>query len=111
MNIGQCYLSCKKIAEAEHYLNEALAWGEEKNPNYGYLLNMLSALRLEQQKYSAADSLLKTGWTLIDSLPDKIDKADNRYYYAKLKLTRGEIQAAYQYAIQARNYYQLIGSK
>jgi signal transduction histidine kinase len=111
MNIGQAYLSNKKLAEAEYYLEEALAWGKEKNPNYGYLLNLFSTLRIEQQKYSSADSLLKAGWPLIDSLPDKIDKADNRYQFARLKMMEGEIQKAHDYAIDARGYYQSLKSK
>ena|GEM_PF-1638727 len=111
MNIGQAYLANEKLVEAEYYLNEAFAWGREKNPDYGYMLNLLSALRMEQQRYSDADSLLTVGWKLIDALPDKIDKADNRYYFAKLKLAQGEVQIALDYAIEARDYYQLMGSK
>jgi len=111
MNIGQSYLAHEKLAEAEDYLKKAFAWGKEKNPNYGHLLNLFSALRIEQQNYAIADSLLKAGWKLIDSLPDKIDKADNRYYFAKLKLAQGEIEKAYKYAIEAHRYYQLMGSK
>lgn len=111
MNIGQAYLANEKLKEAENYLNQALAWGKEKNENYGYLLNLLSALNIAQQRYSRADSLLTTGWKLINVLPDKIDKADNRYYFAKLKLAQGEIQTAYEYVIEARSYYQLLRSK
>ncbi len=111
MNIGQSYLANKRLAEAENYFKEALAWGERKNPNYGYLLNLFAALRIEQQKYSMADSLLKVGWRLIDALPDKMDKADNRYYFAKLKLAQGEALTAYEYAIESRSYYQRMDSK
>jgi len=68
-------------------------------------------LRIEQKKYTSADSLLTVGWKLIDSLPDKIDKADNRYYFARLKLAQGEIQKAFDYAVEARSYYQLMRSK
>ncbi len=111
MNIGQSYLAISRLTDAEYYLHKALARGEEKNPNYGYLFNLLSALRIEQQNYSAADSLLKVGWKMIDALSDKIDKADNRYYFAKLKLVQGEVERAYEYAMEARNYYQLLRSK
>jgi signal transduction histidine kinase len=111
MNIGQAYLANKKLTEAEFYLKEALTTGKEKNPNYGYLLNLLSALRIEQKNYSVADSLLQEGRKIVDALPDKIDKADNRYYLAKLKLAQGDALRSYEYAIEARNYYQLMRSK
>jgi len=111
MNIGQAYLASKKIEDAEFYLKKAAAWGKEKNPNYTYLLNLFSALRLEQKKYASADSLLAVGWKLMDSLPDKIDKADNRYNFAKLKLAQGEIQRAFDFAMEARGYYQSLKSK
>ncbi len=111
MNIGQAYLASKKLEEAEQYLNKVLLRGVEKNPNYGYLLNLLAALRLEQNKYPASDSILHFGWKVIEPLPDKIDKADNRYYFARLKLAQGEIQKANDYAIEAKKYYELIGSK
>jgi two-component system sensor histidine kinase/response regulator len=111
MNIGQAYLAIKNIEEAELYLKKAAAWGKEKNPNFTYLLNLFSALRLEQKKYASADSMLTVGWKLINALPDKIDKADNRYYFAKLKLAQGEIQSALDYAVEARGYYQMLRSK
>jgi two-component system sensor histidine kinase/response regulator len=111
MNIGQAFLASNNLADAEIYLKKAAAWGKEKNPNYTYLLNLFGALRLEQKKYASADSLLTVGWKLIDVLPDKIDKADNRYYFAKLKLAQGEIQSALDCAVEARGYYQLLRSK
>lgn len=111
INIGQSYLANRQLAQAEKYLKMALGYGREKIPNYGYLLNMLSALRIEQHQYVAADSLLKVGWKLINSLPDKVDKADNRYYFAKLKLAQGDISKAYDYAEEAHHYYVLTGSK
>ncbi len=111
MNIGQAYLASNKLADAELYLKKAAAWGKEKNPNYTYLLNLFSSLYIEQQKYTSADSLLTVGWKLISDLPDKIDKADNRYYFAKLKLAKGELQGAFDYAVEARGYYQLMRSK
>lgn len=111
MNIGQAFLVSNKLADAELYLKKAAAWGKEKNPNYTYLLNLFSSLYIEQKKYASADSLLIAGWKLISGLPDKIDKADNRYYFAKLKLAQGESQAAYDYAIEARGFYQLLRSK
>lgn len=110
-NIGQCYLSIKKLEEAETYLNLAFARGKEKNPNYGYLLNMFASLRLQQKKYLAADSILKEGWALIVTLRDKIDKADNRYYYAQLELAHNHLSKAYEYATEALGYYQQMGSK
>ncbi|WP_333821475.1 tetratricopeptide repeat-containing sensor histidine kinase [Ohtaekwangia sp.] len=111
INIGQTYLANKRLPEAEKYLNMALAYKQEEIPNYGYLVNMLSALRIEQQQYTAADSLLKAGWNIIDPLPDKIDKADNRYYAASLKLAQGDVQQAFKYAEEAYRYYKQIGSK
>jgi signal transduction histidine kinase len=111
INIGQTYLASKRLPEAEQYLNTALASEGPRIPNYGYLLNMLSALRIDQQKYDVADSLLSTGWNLIDRLQDRIDKADNRYYFAKLRLAQGDVQKAYDYAIAAYDYYVQIGSK
>ena len=111
MNIGQACLANERPKEAEYYLNQALARGKAKNENYGYLLNLLGSLRIAQQRYTAADSLLTAGWKLINLLPDKIDKADNRHYFAKLKLALGEIQNAHDYAIGALNNYQLLRSK
>jgi two-component system sensor histidine kinase/response regulator len=111
INIGQTYLANKRLAEAEKYLNMVLAHNRNEIPNYGYLLNMLSALRLEQQKYAVADSLLNAAWQTIDPLPDRIDKADNRYYFAKLKFAQDDIQAAFNYAKEAYDYYMQIGSK
>lgn len=111
MNIGQAFLASNNLTDAEIYLKKAAAWGKEKNPNYTYLLNLFSALCIEQKKYARADSLLTVGWKLINELPDKIDKADNRYYLAKLKLVEGKIQSAFDYAVEARSYYQLLRSK
>lgn len=111
INIGQTYLSNKRLPEAEKYLNMALAYGYRKIPNYGYLLNMLAALRIDQQQYALADSLLHAGWNLIDPLPDKIDKADNRYYFAKLRLIHGDVQQAFDYAKESYQYNMQIGSK
>jgi len=111
INIGQNCLANRQFLEAEKYFKMALAYGREKIPNYGYLLNLLSALRIEQHSYTTADSLLKTGWKLIDQLPDKVDKADNRYYFAKLKLAQGDIAKAYAYAEEAQYYLLPAGPK
>jgi signal transduction histidine kinase len=111
MNLAQCYLATNQLAEAENYLNKVQRKGEDKNPNVGYLLNLYSALRIGQGKYAQADSILQRGWEIITKLPDKIDKADNRFHFARLRLTQGKIQSAYDYAIEAKGYYQVIGSK
>jgi signal transduction histidine kinase len=111
INIGQTYLANNRLPEAEEYLNMALAHDPKEIPNYGYLLNMMTALRLEQQQYAVVDSLLNANWNLIKPLPDKIDKADNRYYFAKLTLIRGDVQQAFRYAEEAYHYYLQIGSK
>lgn len=110
-NIGQAYLATQNFGEAEQYLSAAHAHGKDKNTNYGYLLNLLSALRIEQHKYGEADSLLKASRKLVDSLTDKIDKADNRYYTAKLKLAQGQMTAAYDAALEALAYYKQLHSK
>lgn len=111
INIGQTYLVNDRLPEAEKYLNGVLAYKPENIPNYGYLVNMLAALRIKQQRYDSADSLLTAGWHLIDSLPDKIDKADNRYYFAQLSLIRGDVQRAFAYAEESLRYSAQIGSK
>ncbi|MBL0741162.1 sensor histidine kinase [Chryseolinea lacunae] len=111
INIGQTYLANRQFGEAEKYLNTVFAYDRLEIPNYGYLLNMLSALRIEQRQYAIADSILNTVWKLISPLPDKIDKADNRYYFAKLKLAQGDAQSAFVYAEEAHHYYVQIGSK
>ncbi|HTH57450.1 MAG TPA: tetratricopeptide repeat-containing sensor histidine kinase [Cyclobacteriaceae bacterium] len=111
MNLGQSYLAGKKLFDAEFYLNEVYAQGPDKNTNYAYLLNMFGALRLEQQRYLLADSILTDAWFCCKKLPDKIDKADNRYFFAKLKFAQGRLVEAYQYALEARNYYQQVGSQ
>jgi two-component system sensor histidine kinase/response regulator len=110
-NIGQAYLAIQNFREAEQYLSAAHVHGKLKNTNYGYLLNLLSALRIEQQKYDEADSLLKEAQKLVDSLSDKIDKADNRYYSAKLKLAQGKMTAARDHALEALSYYKQLHSK
>lgn len=111
MNLGQSYLAGKKLFDAEYYLNEVYALGHEKNTNYAYLLNMFGALRVEQQRYMLADSILREAWLIAKKLPDKIDKADNRYFFAKLKFAQGKLLEAYQFALEARNYYQEVGSQ
>jgi len=111
INIGQTYLANKRLPEAEQYLNRVLTHDPAKIPNYGYLLNMLSALRIDQQRYAVADSVLNKAWHLIDPLPDRIDKADNRYYLAKLRLIQGNVQQAFDYAEEAYRDYLQIGSK
>lgn len=110
-NIGQAYLAIQGFTEAEKYLNAAHSRGKEKNTNYGYLLNLISALRIEQKRYHEADSMLRAAQKLVDSLLDKIDKADNRYYFAKLKLAQGEISKAYDDAVEALSYYKDLRSK
>jgi signal transduction histidine kinase len=111
MNLGQTYLACKRLNDAEYYFNHVYSLGEDKNTNYAYLLNMFGALRVEQQRYAFADSILRDAWAIAKTLPDQIDKADNRYFLAKLKFAEGKVADAYKYALEARNYYQLVGSQ
>ena len=43
MNLADAHLDNHNFIEAEHYLNKAQAWGKEKNPDYGWLLNLLGS--------------------------------------------------------------------
>ncbi|MEO7988595.1 MAG: tetratricopeptide repeat-containing sensor histidine kinase [Chryseolinea sp.] len=109
MNIADAYLDNNNLKEAEYYLKRSLAWGEEKNSDFGWLLNMFGSWHIQQKNYAKADSVLQLAWTKIEKENDIFNKADNRYYFAKLKLAQGEIQAAHEYAKEALNYYQQTG--
>ncbi len=106
MHIADAYLDNNNFTEAEEYLNKALAFGEQRNPDFGWLLNMLGSLHLEQKKYAAADSILSLAWKKIENQRDIFNKADNRYYYARLTLNTRQTERAHDYAREALNYYQ-----
>lgn len=111
MNLADANLDNNNLKEADYYLKSALALGEEKNPDYGWLLNMFGSWHLDQKSYSAADSVLNLAWKKTRNQLDIFNKADNRYYFAKLKFAKGELQSAYEYAQEALGYYRLTGFK
>src|SRR6478735_9232031 len=109
MNLADANLDSYNLKEAEFYVKKAFALGVDKNPDFGWLLNMFGSLYLEREDYSAADSVLGVAWNKIKSEPDIFNKADNRYYFAKLKLAKGEVQKAYEYSQEALGYYRATG--
>ncbi len=109
MNIADAYLDNNNLKEADYYLTHALAWGEEKNSDFGWLLNMFGSWHIQQKNYAKADSVLQLAWSKIEKENDIFNKADNRYYFAKLKLAQNEIQPAHEYAKEALNYYKQTG--
>ncbi|GHN02123.1 hypothetical protein WSM22_36120 [Cytophagales bacterium WSM2-2] len=109
IDIAMANLASKNLIEAEKSLVRAATWKQEKNPRYSLMLNLFGSLRIEQKRYAEADSILRLAWGQIEKLENVSDRADNRYYFTRLKLAQDEIQTAYRYALEARDYYQVMG--
>lgn len=104
MNMGIAYSKLNDYERADSNFQNSFRKGESGHPYYGLLLINLAALRIKQQHYTEADSLLSLAWTNLRNTTNTNHKGEAQLVYARYYMAIGNLPKAQEHGLLALTY-------
>lgn len=108
MNMGSAYLNLNDYENADRYLKSSFREGEDGHPYFGLLLINLASLRIKQQMYAEADSLLALAWKNLSNTTNTNHKGEAQLVYARYYMAIDSLQMALEHGLLALTYIRRV---